>query len=168
LQQSRIIWRALSDQFSSVDRPDRNFALRALRAWWTSFVFAAAGGAAKRYGRKCRVVTQACRIEHIANAKHPHARLHGASESSNALATADSSTERVQIGDRLSCPLHWIRQRNRRYRLPAAQTKRHGLYCTQESSSIREIDGAATKRTCPPVVHLKNKSCLQHFKFFIR
>jgi SPOR domain len=59
------------------------------------------GGAAKRYGRKCRVVTQACRIEHIANAKHPHARLHGASESLNALATADSSTESVQIGDKV-------------------------------------------------------------------
>ena len=58
---------------------------------------AAVGGAAKRYGRKCRVITQACRIEHIANAKHPHARLHGASESLNALAIADSSTERVQI-----------------------------------------------------------------------
>jgi hypothetical protein len=65
---------------------------------------AAVGGAAKRYGRKCRVVTQACRIEHIANAKHPHARLHGASESLNALATADSSTERVQIGDKVIVP----------------------------------------------------------------
>ena len=129
---------------------------------------AAVGGAAKRYGRKCRVITQACRIEHIANAKHPHARLHGASESLNALAIADSSTERVQIGERLSSPLHRSRQRNRRDRLPAAQTKRHGLYCAQELSSIREIAGAATKWTCPPVVHLKNKSCLQHFKFFIR
>jgi len=36
---------------------------------------ATVGSAAERYGRKRRVVTQACRIEHIANAKHPCARL---------------------------------------------------------------------------------------------